>query len=480
MTEWRSGPPRRPAESGERVEVPGALVENAERRPRVLVVAHGFPPFSDPTSHRWLRFAGGLARNGWDVEVLTARPTPRFEYFDPALVGRIPPAVRVHRAHPGVYQPRIWKARLQRATAAPGSGGKTGGAGPPPAPSPRSLLRWVDDRLHAFKVPDPSFEWIVPGILLGLRVLAGRRFDLLVSSAAPFSSHVVAHSLQRWSRLPWIADFSDPFSTNPFVTRPPWRRRLDRALEDDWFRSLAGAIVPVPEMKTMFLRERPGLDPGSIHVIPYGFERELYERATARRFEGFTIVHTGTFYPRLRDPEPFLDALAMTRDLPWRVVHAGVMQADWMERLARLGITERFEVLGLLSREAIAPLQLGASCLLLIGNRGGLQLPGKVLDYLGARRPILALRNDAHDIAADLVAAHGAAHIVPNEPEAIAAGLRQVHAWWADGSLDSRFRHGGAPEFAWQNLEDLLDEALRQSVPGAGVPRHAPAVRPWG
>jgi len=226
--------------------------------PHVLVVACGFPPWSDPTSYRWLRFAGGLSRHRWRVEVLTIRPVPRPEYFDPGLVDHIPAEVAVHRAYAGAYQPRVWRARLARAGAAPGENGdRAGPARSGASEALRALLRDLDDRLHTLKIPDPTFEWIVPGVLLGLRVLARHRFDLIVSSGAPFSSHVVAQFLQRLCRLPWVADFSDPFADNPFVERPGWRRSVDQALENSWFRALEGVIVPVPEMKRLFLRRAP-------------------------------------------------------------------------------------------------------------------------------------------------------------------------------------------------------------------------------
>jgi len=441
--------------------------------PRVLIVACGFPPASDPTSYRWLRFAGGLARLGWGVEVLTTRPAPRFEYFDPALADRIPKEVVVHRAHPGVYQPRVWRARLARAVPVPQVNGKRAGR-PGIEEAPRALLRSLDERFSPLKIPDQTFEWIVPGVLLGLRVLARRRFDLIASSGAPFSSHVVAHRLQRWSRVPWVADFSDPFADNPFVRRPGWRRRVDRALETSWFRDLAGTIVPVPEMKEMFLRRHAAVRPDSIHVVPYGFDEELYAAAPPHSFEGFTIVHTGTFYSGLRDPGPFFQALAAVSDLPIRVVHAGVLQPEMAEQMRGLGLTERFEVLGLVSREEVCPLQLGGSCLLLIGNRGGVQLPGKLLDYLGAQRPILALENDPHDIAARMVREEGAGLVVPNEPEPIERAIRQVFGWWREGTLEGRFRHDGARQYAWSNLESLLDRTLRGHIGGAGRPT-APA-----
>lgn len=442
---------------------------------RLLLVARGFPPHSDPTSYRWLRFANGLARRGWRVEVLTSGITPRREYFHPELIRQIAPEIAVHRAHPGWIEPAIWRRRLEKSGETQGLGNPSDpGAAPSPRFRPTHLIRDLDQRLAPLKIPDPTYEWIAPGILAGLRLLARRPFDLVVSSAAPFSSHVVAHHLAAWTRTPWIADFSDPFADNPFNRRPPWRIRLDAALENGWFDAMAGAIVPVPEMKRLFHARHPGFAADRIHVIPYGFDPELYATTAPARFEGFTIVHTGTFYAGLRDPRPFFEALGTTRDLPLHVVHAGVLEADYAARLRELGVADRFRVLGLLSREAIAPLQLGASCLLLIGNRGGLQLPGKLLDYLGARRPILALRNDTHDIAAGLVAARNAGPVVPNEPAAIADAIRTLFDWWRDGSLDGRFTHDGAPEFTWESLEDDLDRTLTAA---AGRSRHPAASR---
>ncbi len=450
---------------------PGQTAGNGGPPPRMLLVARGFPPASDPTAYRWLRFASGLMQRGWHVEVLTSEPVPRPQFYEPELMRRIPTHMTVHRAHAGFYEPRVQRARLERVTAGVPNDvreNRAAGVGIRPFGALRAALRDFDQNITMLKIPDPSFEWILPGILLGLRVLAGRRFDLIVSSGAPFSSHIVAHGLARWSRAPWVADFSDPYAGNPFWQRPEWRKRIDRALERQWFADLAGAIVPVPEMKLLFVEDHPELPEDAIHVVPYGYDETLYARAQPAVFNDFTLVHTGTFYPRMRDPGPFLHGLSLVRELPIRVLHAGPMQSEYAAMLERLDIADRVKVLGMLSRDRLAPLQLGASALLLIGNRGGLQLPGKLLDYLGARRPILALRNDAHDIAANLVVSRHAGLVVANEAEAIAGGLRQLYEDWRSRTLDTRYALDGAEDFSWRLIEDDLDRRLRGFVSPIG------------
>ena len=432
---------------------------------RMLLVARGFPPYADPTSYRWLRFVRALVRHGWQVDVLTVRAEPLAEQYDERLTAQIPAEVGVHRVYPGFYQKRVVRARREKIqTQRAGSGGTAGAARRPRELPLRGVLRRMDEALERFKIPDPSFEWIPWGIRRGVALHRACPYDLLVSSAAPFSSHVVAHAIARKSHLRWVADFSDPYLLDPFVQRSAWRRALDGRMEGSWMATLDGIIVPVQEMADLYRAHYPGLQGERIHLVPYGYADELYATVAPRVLPGFSIVHTGVFYPGMRDPTPFLQAVARVRDVPLRVVHAGGLTDAFRRLIEDLGIASRFDDRGFLSKAEVASLQLGGSCLLLIGNKGGVQLPGKLLDYFGARRPILALPNDAHDIAANLVAATGSGEVVENEPGAIASAIRRLHGWWSEGTLDRRFNLGAGGEFAWARQEEKLVEALARHV----------------
>ncbi len=86
-------------------------------------------------------------------------------------------------------------------------------------------------------------------------------------------------------------------------------------------------------------------------------------------------------------------------------------------------------------------------------------LSGKVFEYLASRRPILAAV-PPEGAAAELVLATGAGVVAPpDDPEAIAAAL---------GDLHERFRNGGLPDVeldaSWEQklsrrarVEDLAD-----------------------
>jgi hypothetical protein len=66
-----------------------------------------------------------------------------------------------------------------------------------------------------------------------------------------------------------------------------------------------------------------------------------------------------------------------------------------------------------------------AGALLLIGNRGGLQIPSKVYNYLGSGRPILAVVESLDDPVAQLDMGQQGV-VVRNEKSALFEGLDRV------------------------------------------------------
>ena len=445
--------------------------------PRLLLVARRFPPHSDPTSYRWLRFVTGLVARGWHVEVLTVVAEPSTTYHDEGLLASVPSAVVVHRVDPGPVDKRILRAQRRKAEAAARAAASAAAAAATPRRGPgwlaRDLVRRTYETVAPMVSPDVTVEWVPWAVPAGRRLLRERAFDLVASSSSPFSSHVAAKLIVQGSGVPWVGDFSDPLADNVFIRRPGWRRAVDRALERGWLTAMDGVVVPVREMVDLFRTRYPALDPDKLHVVPYGYPEELYDTLQARPLEGFTIVHTGVFYPGPRDPMPMFRAMAEVRDLPFTLHHAGGMIPAYFEFIAANGIQPRFEYHGYVPRDEVVRLQKGAACLLAVGNQGGHQLPGKLLDYIGARRPILMLKNDAHDIAADLVTATRTGLVVDNTTAGIADGIRRMYAWWSEGTLDSRFDLGAGTEYAWAHQEQHLADVLSRYLRPRAMPARA-------
>ncbi|RME24623.1 MAG: hypothetical protein D6800_08500, partial [Candidatus Zixiibacteriota bacterium] len=105
----------------------------------------------------------------------------------------------------------------------------------------RSLLLSIE------MLPDPDAGWILPAVWRGLRLPRG--YDFIVSTAPPWSSHMVAVRLGKWRHLPVILDDRDPWADSPgrmLLITHPLIRRWDSRLAARTYRR-AAAIVAVTE-----------------------------------------------------------------------------------------------------------------------------------------------------------------------------------------------------------------------------------------
>ena len=429
----------------------------------ILVCAYGFPPLAGPTEYRWLRFVCHLALHGWLVDVLTIRPERRLDYYDEVLLRLVPGSVRVFRVNPGLYEklvigPRHHRLRHQRSVLAAGESKLE----PTLWDRFRHGLHRLDQTLGALKIPDETFEWIPFAVWRAMRLLRANDYDIIVSSSTPFSSHLVGLAVKKLAKVPWVGDLSDPFAFSPTRRLPTWRQTIDRWLEKVCLSEMDTVVMPVEEMRRAYVQQYKTLDPDKVYVIPYGFAEELYASVHPERSAEFCLVYTGGFYQTIRDPTNFFEALRQVRDLPIEVVLAGSLDLGYQEFLQRSGLSDMVKYIGFQSRERVAALQKGATVLMLLGNKGSLQLPGKIFDYIAASRPILMIKNDEHDLAANLVSRNRLGLVVENKPDSIAKGIRRLFALFSAGKLEPTFELGHAHEFSWSAQACKLQQLLEQ------------------
>lgn len=451
-------------------EQPVAVSESTA--PRALVAAYGFPPLAGPTEYRWLRFVCHLAEAGWEIDVLTTRPLSWYPWYDQGLLDLIPCRVNVIRAFPGIYQSSVVRRRWERVQARKLRGPDlvgtlTEGRDTDYRDRMARLLGRLDIRLSvAWKIPDEAIGWVPYALWEARRLVRAHRYSVVASSSTPFSSHLVGWAASRWASVPWVGDLSDPYALSPIGQRPRWRRSLDRLIEQACLTNMEAVVVPTERMKLDYLYYYPRLDLEKVHVIPYGFAEELFTSVQPERSPKFRVVHTGHFYPDIRDPRPFFDALTQVRDLEsLEVLLVGDLPDQYLRYLAQAGLTEVVHHIGFQPRERVTALQMGAAILMLLGNRGGVQLPGKVFDYIASRRPILMIKNDVDDLAADIIRSAGNGVIVYNRPDQIAAALRDLYAVWQQRKLDERFNLVNVTEYSWTSRARAMEDLLRKCLP---------------
>jgi glycosyltransferase involved in cell wall biosynthesis len=183
------------------------------------------------------------------------------------------------------------------------------------------------------------------------------------------------------------------------------------------------------------------------------------------RHEGETLlVMTGTFSGvRGSDPRPLLEALAAARSqsdsLRLRLVLAGQRTAGDVRLIEESGAAEAVTHVGILPRSDALALQRSADALVLLTSRHTSEATGKLFEYIGAGRPVLALAagNEAERIVRET---NIGVTVAPDDVDAIVRALRQV----ATGELARAYAPRNTEQYTYPEparvLADLVEEAI--------------------
>lgn len=355
---------------------------------RILLFAYFFPPLGGAGVQRVVKLAKLLPRLGWLPTIVTVRARD-YWMMDASLQAEIGPEVRVVRT--ASWTGLSLLRRLAPRAAGHGAGARSGRG--------HALAR----RAAAWAlVPDSYVGWVPFASRAGRRLLAERRYDCLMTTSSPDSAHLIGLSLARRAGVPWVADFRDPW-TRRLSFAPPtrWHRARHASLEARVLREAALVTVTSEETRADFLAHHAALPPGRIAVVTNGYDEEDFVAHAGERppRSPLEILHAGQLNPE-RPARPFLEGLRLflTRrpgareEIRARFI--GPCYESDRAAAVEMGLADRvvFEP-GRAHGEIVRAL-LRSHVLLLMeqdSERGGLILPGKVFEYLRARRPVLAL-----------------------------------------------------------------------------------------
>ncbi len=421
---------------------------------RLLMIVNFFPPAAGGGVYRPLSFVKYLSRASWEITVVTPRPG-EFWISDPELVDQIPDGVRVVRT--GSFSGSRILNRLRGGR----SRRSTGGFG---------LLRSIGE---IFLVPDTYIGWIPFASAAAERLCREERFDLVYTTSPPDSSHLVGRRISRRFGLPWIADFRDPWIAL-HLRKPPspmhsaWHRRLERGVMG------ADAVLVTTQWHGDTLREE--FPDARIERVPNGFDEEDFEgmEAAGRPAHPFTILHGGMLTLG-RSIGPFLEGLSLfIREHPdsrddVRVTFLGGRESRNEELAVAAGLGDVVSFEDNVSHAECVRRECSSHVLLLLKHdderyRG--LVPGKLYEYLGARRPILAVAPEGE--AADIVRGAGRGEVVPiGDARAIADAISEMYGLFLGGSLDGAYALAELPDYSRGKAAARLDEIMNRLLEGS-------------
>lgn len=412
-----------------------------------------FPPMGGGGVYRPLSFVRHLPEHGWRITVVT--PTGDAYWIrDDSLVERVPTDTRVIRTQSWSGQAWLARGRRGRVSAQRSSRG----------------FGVVRRLASAVMLPDSYVGWVPFAVRAALEVAQTDHVDALYSTSPPESTHLAGLKVHRATGLPWVADFRDPWMNLHLLDTPsPLHREMHRRMEK---RVVTNADMLVVTTKSSERAMHGAYPSANIVRISNGYEggeMALPDEWPAAR--PLRIVHAGMLTQK-RSATPFLEALArvLTRDSSLRkdvaVEFIGPREDDNERSVVRLGLGDVVRFRDPLPHVQALRSERTAHILLLVKHADtrydGL-VPGKLYEYIGLRRPVLALAppGEARDLVATLRRGEVAS---PGDVDDIERALRTMIAHWRADRLESAYDLSARPEFDRARLAGDLAAALETAV----------------
>lgn len=322
--------------------------------------------------------------------------------------------------------------------------------------------------------PDLHRGWKPFAVKAGSDLLQKEDVDVVLSSSMPVISHIIAKELKSRYQIPWLADFRDLWSQNHNYRYGPPRRVLDRRLELKTL-STADALVtishPWAEKLTALHKGKP------VYMVTHGFEPAEVNTPPANLTTKFTITHTGSIYAGKQDPSRLFAALCNLisdvtvnpNDIEVRFYGPKLAWLDKESKKYRLSsIIKQY---GILPRQAALEKQRESQLLLLLDwddpEEKGVYT-GKIFEYFGARRPILATGGSDDDVVAELLN-ETKAGIHAHTVEAIKSVLKELYQEYKlKGQIIYKGEKAKINKYTHREMArkfaDILDQLTRKMV----------------
>jgi glycosyltransferase involved in cell wall biosynthesis len=335
---------------------------------KILLICYYFPPMGLAGVGRPLSLFKKLPAADYECHALTVKPVTYWAYEPELLDGC--DQDKIFRAGSHDPQRLMYLLGIRRM--------KQSVAG---------TTRKVTERFF----PDSKVGWVRSAIRLGRTLLENYRYDAILSTSPPVSSHLIARRLASEFKVPWVADFRDFWTSNRvedvyekagLVARG--RKLLEQIV------SQASAVTAVTPAVVHYL--------GAGEIIANGFDDRVEDWRMQPDSEYLVIGLPGN----VDDAEsirPLFEVLASLRlddEAGFdriRMLQVGAVDRSWLVSvLNQYGLEDRCDIMGHQPRARCIKI-LSRASLFYLGLSGRLDpdtIPSRIFELLASGRPILA------------------------------------------------------------------------------------------
>jgi len=376
----------------------------------VLMIVYHFPPIGGSGVQRSLKYVKYLRKHGYEPIVATVDQGHNFAY-DYKMLEEIPEGIKVYRSNSGetlwlrkiietvfgfISRVKSSFRRSQSAETSESTDAQTTAAKSETIKD--KIFRWME---YNYYIPDTKVRWYKHAVKnIKNEILKENNIDFIYSTSSPYTDHLIALEIKKATGLPWVADFRDPWVGNVFITEhhPESRKEKERIMEREVIR-LADKVVMVTEpICETYMKRYPEYS-DKFATITNGFDSADFMDLEVKGNHKFTINYSGILV-KGQDPSGLIEALEIlskedegfSRD--FQMVFRGALYGEYEHMLKNCSLKDKIHIKEYIPHNEIVKEMKSASMNLLmlpdIEASNGI-FSGKIFDYIGAERPILAI-----------------------------------------------------------------------------------------
>ncbi len=378
----------------------------ATKQPTALVLAYYYPPDNTSGVFRTLYFFNHIARRGkWNICILTLDPDcyQAEQNQDQHLLEQVAPQIRVYAARavfPREALISLKKTSRRQETRQPDVSEEPTVSFLLPE---RKRTGWwqrckdiLTEEILAF--PDNKVGWLPFAYHQARKIIKEQGVNVIYSTGSPWSSHLLGYLLKKRTGLPLVLDYRDPWHGNPYEKQSHSKMyrsaifRLEKTIVTS-----ADKVLCNTERLRQFYQQTFGAGE-KFFTLTNGYEQVMHQEAPhGKEPKEFVLVHAGSLYGG-RNPKNFLNAvvrLSRQQGLPKvRVILVGAgeeIRNFIAEEYGASVLDDHFVVTPRVAHGECLDYLRSADALLLFQQGTSLQVPRKLYEYIGLRKPILGI-----------------------------------------------------------------------------------------
>jgi len=378
---------------------------------KVLIITYYWPPMGGGGVQRWLKTTKYIRDFGWEPIIFTA-DNAEISIYDESLTKDLPDNIEVIRSK--IWEPFGLYKKLM--------GMKDEKINPGFLQKRRrsNFLQYLSIWIRGnFFIPDAKIFWLKPSINKIEDYLKENRVDAIISTGPPHTTHLIANSVISKHNIPWIADFRDPWTNIDFYHKlklTSFADRKHKMLEKNVLRN-ADKIVTVSKSWASDFKRIIDVNPIVIHN---GYDpSDFVNKEHLSLDEDFSLTHIGSLN---EDRNPYIlwkvlsemirDNVDFSKNLKIQLI--GPIDITVKEALSNYGLLNNTVLFESLPHNQVIDYIIKSQILLLplndVPNIDGV-IPGKMYEYIGAKRPIICIGKEDGD-AAEIIKATKSGKVV--------------------------------------------------------------------